>query len=157
MLMRMSVHSELVSPVQCAAYEPEPRNVDLRAAAGGRAGGWGRGSGLGLGSGAWAAPGDWGQGGAGRGWTIGEARCTGRKSRRGAAWARGEPLGGRAGGGGAARLLHPAGFRPPGRGAGHARGADCAALRGAGRMLVPAWPAVSRGAAGGRGTAGQAR
>ena len=36
MLMRMSVHSELVSPVQCAAYEPEPRNEDLRGRTGER-------------------------------------------------------------------------------------------------------------------------
>ena len=29
MLQRMSVQLELVSPLQCAAYEPLPRNVDL--------------------------------------------------------------------------------------------------------------------------------
>lgn len=57
MLMRMSVHSELVSPVQCAAYEPEPRNEDLRARTGKRGrvgmGYWG-GLRVGLGSGrAW--------------------------------------------------------------------------------------------------------
>ena len=57
MLMRMSCHSALVSPVQCAAYEPDPRNVDLRVAAGGGRAwlgtglGCGSGSGLGWGSG----------------------------------------------------------------------------------------------------------
>lgn len=56
MLMRMSVHSEFVSPVQCAAYEPEPRNEDLRAHTGerGRLGmGFRGGLRVGLGSG-WA-------------------------------------------------------------------------------------------------------
>ena len=78
MLMRMSCHSALVSPVQCAAYEPDPRNVDLREATeGGRGVGWGRGSDVaraqvwvGLRAGAWAEGGVVGRAGAGpgRGW-----------------------------------------------------------------------------------------
>ena len=90
MLMRMSCHSALVSPVQCAAYEPDPRNVDLRVATEGGTGvGWGRGSGVaraqvwvGLGAGLGQGEGRvvWRAGaGPGRGWRwAGSAFLCGR-------------------------------------------------------------------------------